>query len=372
MSASPVILHVVDNFDPGGAQNILAGIVRHGSEGFRHEIAVLNGERSDYLKALPEGTPVHAFRFGPARLLRETLRLRALVKRLDPAVVSFNLEMSYLAFILLMPWLGGRRVNLAIHALPDQIPWFWYPLLAALHRRADAYTVEDGIARQGLLARGVPAAKVHLIPIGTEIFETTGETPESVRARRWGNRPEDGAGPRFLNIARMVEGKGQLHLLEAFKAYRDKGGRGRLTIIGYGPLEARLKSRAEELGIAQEVDFPGKIKELVPHYFAADVYVSSAVDEGMGVVIYDSMALGLPIAAFGAGSIAEIVEDGRNGRLVPNREAGSLASAMLELTDRGPAAEKISWTNSRKIFENYRNRRIVQRYADLYRTLMMK
>jgi glycosyltransferase involved in cell wall biosynthesis len=369
MPGKPVVLHLIDNFEPGGAQNILAGIAKHCAGDFRHEVAVLNGARASYLRALPEGCPVHRFRFGSFRSLAEAWRLRRLLRELAPAVVCFHLELSHLAFLLLKPWLRGRPAILAIHALPDQIPRFWYPLLARIHGWVAAYTVEDRIAFRALADRGVPEAKIRFIPIGTEIFESSGESPDSAHAKRWSPARTFPDGPRFLNIGRMVEGKGQALLLQAFHAYRAKSGHGRLCILGYGPLESRLKETTYRLGLEAYVDFPGKTRELVPHYLAADVYVSSAIDEGMGVVIYEAMALGLPIAAFEAGSIAEIVEDGTNGRLAANRDPEALAAAMLELAAGGPAAEKISRTNSRKIFDNYRNCRIAEKYSGLYRAL---
>jgi glycosyltransferase involved in cell wall biosynthesis len=369
MPVKPVVLHLIDNFEPGGAQNILAGIARHCAAGFRHEVAVLNGARASYQAALPEGCPVHLFRFGPARFLPEGRRLRRLIGTLDPHIVCFHLELSYLAFLLLKPWLRNKPAILAIHALPDQIPRFWFPLLARIQRWVAAYTVEDRIAFRALADRGVPVEKIRLIPIGTEIFEATGESPESAHARRWGGARTSPGGPCFLNIGRMVEGKGQALLLQAFQAYRAKGGRGRLCILGYGPLESRLKDMAHRLGLDDHVEFPGKTRELVPYYLAADVYVSAAVEEGMGVVIYDAMAFGLPIAAFAAGSIAEIVEDGANGRLAAIGDTGSLAAAMLELSAGGHAQEKISRTNARKIFDNYRNSRIAEKYSGLYRAL---
>lgn len=370
MADRPAILHVIDNFEPGGAQNIIAGIVRHAAADFRHEVAVLNGDRMSYLGALAEGTPVTSFRMrGLGAWPGEARRFLALVDRLRPAVVSFNLEYAYLLALVLRPWLGKVPINLAIHAIPTQIPRFWFPLLASMRGMAAAYTVEDDIARQALIDRRVPKDRIHLIPIGTEIFEAIGETPEAVIARRWEDSGGLARAPLFLNVGRMVEGKGQTLLLDAFRAYLDQGGTGKLRIIGYGPLEESLQARSRRLGLRDKVEFAGKIQDLVAHYRAADVYVSSAVDEGMGVVIYDAMALGLPIAAFDAGSIGEIVEDGANGILAENRNPAALAAAMRELALRTEPVRRISRANVLRISENYTNSRIAERYAGLYRRL---
>ena len=84
-------------------------------------------------------------------------------------------------------------------------------------------------------------------------------------------------------------------LLSAFA--RIAGADDRLTIVGEGPLRPALTRRAVELGIADRVAMPGHQSNVAAWFAAADALVLSSDYEGLGIVVIEALAAGLPVVA---------------------------------------------------------------------------
>lgn len=113
-----------------------------------------------------------------------------------------------------------------------------------------------------------------------------------------------------------------------------------LVLAGDGPERPRLEVLARDLGIAGRVNFPGSIpRPDVPELFlASSFFVLPSRHEPMGIVNVEAMAAGKAVVASDVGGVAEVVEDGITGLLVPPDEPEPLARALVELaTDRGLA-----------------------------------
>jgi glycosyltransferase involved in cell wall biosynthesis len=164
----------------------------------------------------------------------------------------------------------------------------------------------------------------------------------------------------------MIKPKGQHLLLSAFAAFVKSGGSGSLCIGGYGPEERNLKRLCGRLGLADKVFFLGQVSHPADYYPAADAYVTAATDEGMGVVIYDAMAAGLPVVGFSAGSIEEIVRPDENGWLVENRNIEALANVLFRVERETGLIDKMKSANRFKILSSYQNKDICRLYYRLY------
>jgi glycosyltransferase involved in cell wall biosynthesis len=111
----------------------------------------------------------------------------------------------------------------------------------------------------------------------------------------------------------------------------------RVVLAGGGDLLDRFREAARPW--ADRVHFPGPVlRDTLPDlYRAADLFVLPAVHDGKGNVdglpnvILEAMASGLPVVASGISGIPLAVEDGRTGRLVPERAPEALLAALREL-----------------------------------------
>jgi glycosyltransferase involved in cell wall biosynthesis len=103
-----------------------------------------------------------------------------------------------------------------------------------------------------------------------------------------------------------------------------------LTVAGDGPDRALLERRSSELGLDNRVRFLGSVpRETVLRLFrAADASLLPSRWENFPHTVVESLAVGCPVIATAVGGVPEVVEDGRNGLLVPPGDAKALAAAI--------------------------------------------
>jgi len=102
-------------------------------------------------------------------------------------------------------------------------------------------------------------------------------------------------------------------------------------IVGTGPIETELRSRATDLGISDKVIFTGARRDVPRLLKAMDVFVLPSVHEGFGFALLEAMISSLPVVASQVGGIPEVVENGRTGLLVPPADPHALAEAIVRL-----------------------------------------
>lgn len=136
-------------------------------------------------------------------------------------------------------------------------------------------------------------------------------------------------GARIVAVGSMKPVKNHPLLLRAFAQMGRPDAR--LMFLGTGAGEADLRALASELGVASQVIFAGFHPDPTPFYQTADLFVLSSDYEGFGNVIVEALACGTPVVSTdGPSGPAEILENGKYGRLVPVRDAQALADAMQE------------------------------------------
>ncbi|MFA9430134.1 glycosyltransferase [Egicoccus sp. AB-alg2] len=152
---------------------------------------------------------------------------------------------------------------------------------------------------------------------------------------------QDGAPPVVLGAGRLAPPKDFGTLLEAFAQVRRQRPV-RLVVLGEGPEREGLLTRAAELGVADDVAMPGFDPNPYRYMARAGVFVLSSRREGLPGALIEAMACGTRVVATDCPSgAAEVLDDGRHGRLVPVGDATSMASAIaaaLDDPDRPPPA----------------------------------
>lgn len=132
----------------------------------------------------------------------------------------------------------------------------------------------------------------------------------------------------LVSIGTLESRKNQVYLLHVLAAARRAGSLLTLTLIGDGPDRAMLAAMARELGVASQVTFAGQVlqagKQLV-HYRA---YVHAARMENLPITLIEALSHGRAVFAPPVGGIPEIVEDDREGRLIPLDEAEQAAAII--------------------------------------------
>lgn len=136
-------------------------------------------------------------------------------------------------------------------------------------------------------------------------------------------------GARIVTVGSMKAQKNHPLLLRAFAQMARPDAR--LMFVGTGAGETDLRALAGELGVASQVIFAGFHPDPTPFYQTADLFVLSSDYEGFGNVIVEALACGTSVVSTDCPSgPAEILQNGKYGRLVPVRDAQALADAMQE------------------------------------------
>jgi glycosyltransferase involved in cell wall biosynthesis len=194
--------------------------------------------------------------------------------------------------------------------------------------RADLCLAATERARDALLLEGVAADRVEVSPPGIDL-------------ERFG-APQAGAGGGhvILSAGRLVWEKGHQDVLRAFAALRQGLGVAprpdvRLLIVGDGPEGGRLRSYADELGVADGVGFRATVPydEMPSLYASASALVLASLptkgwEEQFGMVLIEAMASGTPVVACASGAIPEVL--GGGGTLVEPGDWRGLARALAD------------------------------------------
>jgi glycosyltransferase involved in cell wall biosynthesis len=201
------------------------------------------------------------------------------------------------------------------------VPW--------MVRGAAEVLVVGSLARESMEARGVDPERITLFANTVDV-ERFGALADELAPRRGALRAEVGLDPddvAVLSVARFAPEKGLDTLVDAAAEAGDP----RLVVVlaGTGPEEARLDARAARLGVRLLVlpDVPWE--RVVERFVLADVFALLSTNETWGVVVNEAAATGLPLLLSDrVGAAHDLLEDGRNGILVPVGDAARAGEAL--------------------------------------------
>jgi glycosyltransferase involved in cell wall biosynthesis len=205
------------------------------------------------------------------------------------------------------------------------------------------------------------------------LADTEGFDPQSFEIVHYGitpdgePRPYDGHVPRLLCVGRLIPIKGHLVLLRAFAGARRELPGLELEIAGRGPLEPALRALAKELGVADAVRFLGHVSPIQGAIERAAAVVVPSMGEGFGMVALEAMERARPVIAASIGGLAEIVEDGETGLLVPPGEAEPLRAAIVRVCGDLEAAARMGAAGRRRALAQFLQERCTERMDRLYR-----
>jgi glycosyltransferase involved in cell wall biosynthesis len=180
--------------------------------------------------------------------------------------------------------------------------------------------------------------------------------PNGVRSIDEDDAPARPAGVplRVISVGRLVSHKRVERLLAAVAATPGVA----LEVLGTGPEADALVAEADRLGVGDRVSFLGDVAHgtVLRRIRAADALALASDYEGLPHVVIEALATGTPVVAPAVGGVAEVVEDGVGGIVLPDAEIPTLAAALARLRDdealrrrlrRGAAEAGAGWTMER-------------------------
>lgn len=382
------ILLVNDNAALVGGAEIMTRTLRDGLERRGHSVRLLaagaGGDADFRCRSAPPPFQVLLQTANPTALHAMRRALRAF----RPDVVHVRMFLTQLSPLILPPL---RRVPSLYHAV-------WYESICptGLKLKRDGTVCGDpaGLAcRRDCLSPQAwlaSMAKLRLRRRWWDAFDLVVANSEATRRRLedegietgevvWNGVPDAGArppltGPPTVAFAgRLVATKGVDVLLRAFAAAATRVPDARLLIAGDGPLRARLEADAASAGIGDRVAFLGHVSrdEVERRFAGAWVQaVPSTWDEPFGIVAAEAMMRGSAVVASRSGGLAEIVEDGRTGTLVPPGDADALAGALVPLLTDRDRAERLGRLGRERALARFGREAFVDRFVGLYEQLI--
>ena len=217
---------------------------------------------------------------------------------------------------------------------------------------------DDG---EALIRMGAPRSHLRLIPSsGVDCRRFAPRRDQAPRERK-----------RVVFCGRLLWDKGIAELVEAAAILRGRG----LQFIAAGapdpgnpaavPIETIRKWKNEGL-----VQFPGHVEDMPGLLGEADVFVLPSYREGLPRSLIEAGACGLPLVAADVPGCRDVITNGRDGLLVPARDAAALANAISRLVDDADLASRLGLAARDKVLRSFDERIIIGDTLAVYEELM--
>lgn len=264
---------------------------------------------------------------GPAR------RIRRLIRETGAAIVHTNSVKSHFLGALAASFTSAGLVIHARNILDESLARRWLFRLAD-RRAARVIAISDAVAAP-YRERLRDPTKVVTVYNGIDVAQFAEADGSACRAELGLSREA----PLIVQVGQIARWKGQDVFLRAAARVSREFADARFAIVGKvlfpeneAAYEKHLHALVEHLGLEERVVFLGQREDIPQVLAAADVVVHAAVQpEPFGRVLAEAMAAGTPVVASACGGIPEIVADGETGVLVPPRDPGAIAEALVAL-----------------------------------------
>ena len=137
-------------------------------------------------------------------------------------------------------------------------------------------------------------------------------------------------------------------------------------IAGKGPEEQKIKAILKDLNLGNKVHLIGFREDVVQVMQSLDVFLITSATEGLGTIILDAFAAGVPVVATRAGGIPEMVEDGMTGLLANTGDVNELKKAVLRILN-DPSLKMKLVENAKARVQDFSYQATAQRTLEIYK-----
>ncbi|MBI2063716.1 MAG: glycosyltransferase, partial [Candidatus Yanofskybacteria bacterium] len=271
-------------------------------------------------------------------------------------------------------------------------PWPWWKRLAYRLLEKISAPWKDYIIvnnkhdyEQAVKYRIKPRKEVVLIHNGIDPYKLRLLDKDEAKIRLYESLPPSQKHASFLHesltigtIANFYPAKGLEYLIEAFRiltynlrrpseALRE-GGKPityNLVLIGDGPERENIESRIKNLELGNKIILAGRIHDAYKYLPAFDIFVLPSVKEGFPWALLEAMSAKLPIIATTVGANPEIIENKKNGLLVPPANPQALAKAIVKLAENEALRHELSIQAHQTVLHKFDLRKMIEQVEKL-------
>ncbi len=247
-------------------------------------------------------------------------------------------------------WLGGLAGLLT--GVPSVAIVYAVGQAAFFRFNTRLIAVAEGV-RQHLEAQGVPSAKISVIYTGVDLELYANPLPPAQAKERLGLPAQ----ARTVGVlASLIPRKGHRFLLRALHQLGEAAADVHAVFPGEGEEEEALRALAAELKLSERVHFLGFRRDLPQVIAACDIVALPSLKEGLSVALMGAMALERPVIATDVAGMAEAIEDGQTGLLVPPENVEAMANALRRLLQDTALREHIACQGQKFVQEHFDQR----------------
>jgi len=346
----------------GGALQVLYLVEGLAKRGVENLLVVPKGSAVE-TEAVRRGLPVKPIAMAGEADLAFPFRFRKLLREETPDIVHLHSRRGADTLGALTTKLAGIPTVLSRRVDNPEAGWS----LAAKYRLYDRVITISEAIRTVLITQGVPEEKVRCVHSALDPTPHRGRCNRSAFQKEFGLRD----GGRVVGMAaQFIERKGHGTLLEAIPEILRGQPDTHFLLFGQGPLRGEIEARVREEGLEGKVSFPGFRDDLPALLPCLDLLVHPAMMEGLGIILLQASASGIPIVASRAGGIPEAVVDGETGILVEPGDATALSTAACTLLADPARARQMGQAGRRRVRELFSVDRMVEGNLGVYRSIL--
>jgi glycosyltransferase involved in cell wall biosynthesis len=352
-SARPLrVVHVTLGLEMGGQEKLLVEFARHANRArvALHFVSLTGrGVLADDIEAL--GWPVTVLPTLPGLRPSAVWKLSRLFRRLRADVIHTHDDRPQI-YGAPAGWLAGARVVHTRHSQGTALSGRQRMLVRAAAACTNRFVCVSHQSARLAQEQGIPRRSIRTIWNGVDTERFTYSGP-------------DATGPSVI-VARLAPEKDVETLLRAVAQLAPTRPGFRLEVAGEGPSQPDLVRLARELNLGEQVRFLGTMRDVPTFLGHARLFVLSSLTEGISLTLLEAMSRGLPVIATAVGGTPEVVEADKTGLLVPPRDPGPLAWALVRLWDDPELGRKLGLAGRDRVEQQFDVRRMVASYEDLY------
>lgn len=138
---------------------------------------------------------------------------------------------------------------------------------------------------------------------------------------------------KIISIGSLSPQKDQLTMIDIFKKVQKEHPEWILEIYGEGIMRKQLECKIQELELTNHVYLRGTIQDVTQALFTSSIFILTSKIEGFGLVLIESMVCGVPCISFDNPGPSDIIDNGKNGFLIANRDINLFAAKIIEVIE---------------------------------------
>lgn len=229
--------------------------------------------------------------------------------------------------------------------------------------------ISDSIRRSNALALHLPISRIHVIYRGRSpesfINVKIDQTTEIRKSLQLNN-----TGPIIINVARLLNRKGQEELIRSIPLVQSRFPNIRLLIAGEGPYRNRLESLIEELHLRNVVQLLGTRNDIPILLQLADVFAFPSHYEGHGGALVEAMFAGRPIVASDTDVHRESISHKETGLLTPIQNLEKLAESIIWLLENPQHAASMGIQARNVAMQKFNINKVADQHKELYTQIL--